>query len=183
MSLGWRRFRRARLSTEFHKYGNVPVLAPARPVRAVIRWPSATALGYEIVSLRKPREGRHAYFPPCYAARRGGSGPPAPSLPRLLPWAILCRPLGPRLTEYVSELTKSSTKPPALPGVSDFVTADADILAGVFLPRGEFQQVCNSYGEQAIVGPESIKASTSTKRSPCRTRRRILGRSTLRRLG
>jgi hypothetical protein len=45
------------------------------------------------------------------------------------------------------------TKPPALPGVSDFVTADADILAGVFSPQGEFQQVCNSYGEQAIIGP------------------------------
>jgi hypothetical protein len=69
------------LSTEFHKYGNAPVLAPARPVRAAIRWPSATALGYELVSLRSPVRGDMRIFMHVMPPATAGSGPRAPSLP------------------------------------------------------------------------------------------------------
>jgi hypothetical protein len=58
------------------------VSAPARPVRAAITAPSATALGDESLA-EKPRQGRQRVFVGRYAARHGGlsstQDPPVPT--------------------------------------------------------------------------------------------------------
>jgi hypothetical protein len=82
----------------FRWYDDVLVSASSRHVRAVIMWPSATALGYEKVLLKKPREGRHTASSRRYVAPDGASLDGPRLHPRLSPWARLCRPLGPRLT-------------------------------------------------------------------------------------
>jgi hypothetical protein len=68
------------LSTLFHKYANVPVSAPARPVRAAIMWPSANSAGIIVPRLESPARGDTGIFPglmsPLVGLRSMGYAPP-----------------------------------------------------------------------------------------------------------